>query len=116
MADFLMIVKAKKLLGFEVAVDPHYVPVLRFFGGFNDPTKFLGSYFNDFILSFGDVDDNLVFRDVLHAVFDKLRKVRYFIFLRKSLLVIASIIIAIGHIIFITLVNNFAYFTYFSHQ
>lgn len=102
MTDFLMIVEAKKLLGLEIPVDPHDVPVLRFFRSFNDPSKFLGSHFNDLVLSFGDVDDNLVFGDVFHAVFDEFGKVGDFVFLGRSLLVVASVIIAIGHVIFIT--------------
>ena len=112
MTDFLMIVEAKKLLGLEVPVDPHDVPVLRFFRSFNDPSKFLCSHFNDLVLGLRDVDDNLVFGDVFHAVFDEFGKVRDFVFLRRSLLVVASVIIAIGHVIFITWVNYFVYFSF----
>jgi hypothetical protein len=102
MTDFLMIVETKKLLRLEVPVNPHDIPVLRFFRSFNDPSQFLGSHFDHIILGFRDVDDNLVFGDVFHAVFDEFGKVGDFVFLGRSLLVVTPVIIAIGHVIFIT--------------
>ncbi len=102
MADFLVIVEAEEILGLKVTIDPHDVPILGFFGCFDGPSEFLGSDFDDFILSFGDVDDDLIFGDVFHAVFDELREIGGFIFGGGSIFVVAVLIIAIGHVIFIT--------------
>lgn len=70
-ADFLMIIEAKKLLRFKVSINPHDIPILRLFGSLNGPSEFLSSHLDDIVLGFGDVNEDLVFGDVFHAVFDE---------------------------------------------
>ncbi len=80
MTNFLVVIKSKEFLRLYIAINPHYIPVLRLFRSRYNPSELFSSNLNDIILSFGDIDDDLILTDVFHTVFDKLWKVQMFAF------------------------------------
>jgi hypothetical protein len=49
-ADFLVVVEPKKVVGLDVAIGPHDVPGLRLFGVLDSPAEFLHDRFDDVVV------------------------------------------------------------------